>query len=751
MASVRKSTAERGAVIDLKIGGMSCASCAARVERSLNDLDGVTASVNFALETAHVEAPAGTDPATVVNAVEATGYTAHPIALGTPHHHDHDADAGGRLGLRVLVVAALAIPVVAMAMVPAFQFRDWQWVSLVLTTPIVTWGAWPFHRATWTNLRHRAATMDTLISLGIGAAYLWSLGALVFGSAGESGMHDQFSLTTDPSAASSSVYFEVAAATTLFILLGRWFEGRARRKGGEAIRRLAELGAKEVSVLEVGRERRVPVDQLRAGDLFVVRPGEKIATDGIVVEGNSAVDTSLVTGESTPREVGPDDDVTGATINAGGRLVVRATRVGADTTLARMAKLVAEAQSGKAPVQRLADRVAGVFVPVVIVIAALTFVAWIALGHSAGAALAPAVAVLIVACPCALGLATPTALLAGTGRGAQLGVLIRGPEILESTRRVDTIVLDKTGTVTAGRMSLAGFVPARGGDGDVALVRLASLEAASEHPVARAIAAAVPDERRRTVSGFRSTAGAGVEGVVDGVRVVAGRPSFLTARGFTVDATLDGARREAEAAGRTVIAAGWDGAVQALAVVADTVRPSSPAAVAAFARLGLQSVLLTGDNPAAAGAVAAEVGIGTVEADVRPDEKLAAIRRLQDAGRVVAMVGDGVNDAPALAQADLGLAMGAGADASIDAADITLVRSDLAAAADAIDLSRRTLGTIKANLAWAFGYNIVAIPLAAAGYLNPMLAGLAMAGSSLLVVTNSLRLFRYRPRWTRGS
>jgi Cu+-exporting ATPase len=747
MRAVGKPTGERVAVIDLQIGGMTCASCAARVERSLNDLDGVTASVNFALETAHVEAPRGTDPATVVRAVEATGYTAAPVVVGQPHHRGGDADSERRLGVRVLVVAVLAIPVIALGMIPALQFRGWQWLSLALTTPIVTWGAWPFHQATWANLRHRAATMDTLISLGVGAAYLWSLGALLFGSAGDSGMHDRFSFTTDPNAASSSVYFEVAAATTLFILLGRWFEARARRRGGDAIRALAELGAKDVSVLDGNRERRVPIDELRVGDVFVVRPGEKIATDGTVVEGSSAVDASLVTGESTPREVGPGDDVIGATVNAGGRLIVRANRVGADTTLARMAKLVADAQSGKAPVQRLADRVAGVFVPIVIVIAALTFVAWLALGYSAGVALAPAVAVLIVACPCALGLATPTALLAGTGRGAQLGVLIRGPEVLESTRLIDTIVLDKTGTVTSGRMSLAAFVPAAGIAAADALAKLASLEAASEHPIGRAIATAVPDEQRRAVTAFRATAGAGVEGTVDGVVVAAGRPSFLVAGGFTMDDELEAARREAERAGRTVVAVGWDGAVRAVAAVADTVRPSSSSAVAAFERLGLQPVLLTGDHAAAADAIAAEIGVRTVEAEVQPDEKLAAVRRFQQAGRVVAMVGDGVNDAPALAQADLGLAMASGADASIEAADITLVRSDLQAAADAIDLSRRTLRTIKANLAWAFGYNVAAIPLAAAGYLNPMLAGFAMAASSVLVVTNSLRLFRYHPRW----
>jgi Cu+-exporting ATPase len=751
MSAVGGATGERLAVIDLQIGGMTCASCAARVERSLNDLDGVTASVNFALETARVEAPPGTDPATVVRAVEATGYTATPVVVGHPHHHGGDFDSERSLGVRVLIVAVLAIPVIAMGMIPALQFRGWQWLSLALTTPIVTWGAWPFHQATWANLRHRAATMDTLISLGVGAAYLWSLGALLFGSAGDAGMHDRFSLTTDPNAASSSVYFEVAAATTLFILLGRWFEARARRRGGDAIRALAELGAKDVSVMDGSRERRVPIDELRVGDAFVVRPGEKIATDGTVVEGSSAVDASLVTGESTPREVGPGDDVIGATVNAGGRLIVRANRVGADTTLARMAKLVADAQSGKAPVQRLADRVAGVFVPVVIVIAALTFGAWLALGYSAGVALAPAVAVLIVACPCALGLATPTALLAGTGRGAQLGVLIRGPEVLESTRRIDTIVLDKTGTVTSGRMSLVAFVAAAGIDGADALAKLASLEAASEHPIGRAIATAFPDEQRRAVTTFRATAGAGVEGTVDGVVVAAGRPSFLAAQGFTMDDELEKAQREAEGAGRTVVAVGWDGAVWAVAAVADTVRPSSAAAVAAFERLGLQPVLLTGDHAAAADAIAAEIGVSTVEADVRPDEKLAAVRRLQQAGRVVAMVGDGVNDAPALAQADLGLAMGSGADASIEAADITLVRTDLRAAADAIDLSRRTLRTIKANLAWAFGYNVAAIPLAAVGYLNPMLAGFAMAASSVLVVTNSLRLFRYHPRWSRSS
>ncbi len=727
--------------IDFEIGGMTCAACAARIERTLNNVDGVDATVNYALEVAHVEAPSGTDPAALVGVIEAAGYSARlrtPGPRGAP-------DTTTALGWRVAIVAVLAVPVIVMGMVPAWQFTGWQWVSLALTTPIATWGAWPFHRVALANLRHRSTTMDTLVSLGVGIAYLWSLGALLFGDAGAAGMRHDFTLTADRMDATSAIYFEVAAATTLFLLLGRWFEARARRRGGDAIRALADLGAKEASRLGPdGRETLVPVDVLARGDRFVVRPGEKIATDGVVVDGRSAIDASLVTGESVPTEVGPGDQVTGATVNVAGRLVVEATRVGADTTLAQMARLVADAQSGKAPVQRLADRVAAVFVPIVLLLSAATFLAWLALGESAAAALAPAIAVLIVACPCALGLATPLALLAGTGRGAQLGVLIRGPDVLESARAVDTIVVDKTGTVTTGRMGVVEIVAANGLDRHDLLVTMASIESASEHPVAKAIAAAIAPEERRPVEDFRSASGLGVEGTVGGRRVRAGRPSFV-AEGRAGDDGIDEALRRAAAGGRTVVAIGWDGRITGVAVVADTVRPTSAAAVAAFGRLGLTTVLLTGDNAAAAATVAAEVGISTVLADVEPAGKLDAVRRLQADGHVVAMVGDGVNDAAALVGADLGLAMGGGTDASIEAADITLVRDDLGAAVDAVGLSRRTLRTIKVNLAWAFGYNVAALPLAALGLLNPMVAGLAMASSSVLVVANSLRLFRFQP------
>ena len=725
--------------IDLDIEGMTCASCAARIERKLNKLDGVTAEVNYALETARVDAPAGTDAAALIDVVRAAGYDARPL-----EPHDHGDVAG--LRTRLAVVAALAVPVVLIGMVPSLQFRGWQWVSAALATPIALWGALPFHRAALTNLRHRATTMDTLISGGVLVAWLWSMWALLFGDAGLLGMRHDFALTADRHHATSAVYFEVVAATTLFLLLGRFFEARARRRGGDAIRALADLGAREVRRLTAdGREEVVAASSLRVGDQFVVRPGEKIATDGVVIEGSSAIDASLLTGESVPIEVGPGDEVTGATINAGGRLVVRATQVGSATTLARMAKLIADAQSGKAPVQRLADRVSAVFVPLVLVLAVAVFAGWLSTGDGVAAALPPAIAVLIVACPCALGLAVPIALLVGTGRGAQLGVLIRGPEVLESTRRVDTMVLDKTGTVTTGRMALVDFVAAPHVDPDAARRLAASLEAASEHPIARAIAEAVPDHERWPVTAFASTAGLGVTGTVDGSAVVAGRPSFLAERGLALPDELAAAREAAQAAGQTVVAIGWDGEARALAVVADTVRPNSAAAIAQLRALGLTPVLLTGDNAAVAKAVAAEVGIDEVIADVLPAGKVDAVRELQAAGRVVAMVGDGVNDAAALAVADLGLAMGTGADVAREAADLTLMRSDLTAAVDAIRLSRRTLRTIKANLIWAFGYNVAVLPVAAAGLLNPMLAGLAMASSSVFVVANSLRLFRFKP------
>jgi len=744
--------------VDLTIDGMTCASCAARIEKRLNKLDGVTASVNFATERATVDFPATVAPDDLVAAVESAGYSASlpapPRSSGHEHGDDLDDDEGvvprpavgsaADLRQRLIVSTVLGVPVIAMAMIPALQFRYWQWLSLTLASPVIIWGAYPFHLATWRNARHGATTMDTLVSLGTLSAYLWSLWALFFGDAGMPGMTMSFSFTVTRGAGADAVYFEVASGVTIFLLAGRYFEARAKRRSGAAMRALLELGAKDVAVLRGGVEERVPLDSLVIGDRFVVRPGEKVATDGVVEEGTSAIDASMLTGESVPVEVGPGDGIIGATVNAGGRLVVRATRVGADTNLARMARLVADAQSGKAPVQRLADRVAAVFVPFVLVVALATLAGWLLAGQPATAAFTAAVAVLIIACPCALGLATPTALLVGTGRGAQLGILIRGPEVLESTRRIDTVVLDKTGTLTTGRMELVDVIAGEGTDRGEVLLLVGALEDASEHPVARAIADAARDELGTAtlpaVESFASTRGLGVQGVVDGHAVVAGRERFLADWGLHLPPDLVAARERAEAAGSTPILAGWDGRPQAVLVVADTVKDSSADGVARLRDLGLRPVLLTGDNGAVAHTVAAEVGIDEVIADVLPEEKLAVVQRLQGEGRVVAMVGDGVNDAAALAGADLGLAMGTGTDAAIEASDLTLVRADVRAVADAVRLSRRTLATIKGNLFWAFAYNVAAIPLAAAGLLNPMIAGAAMALSSVFVLTNSLRL-----------
>ncbi|MFE9306328.1 heavy metal translocating P-type ATPase [Streptomyces sp. NPDC088353] len=757
-AAPQTPTADRpgAAEVELLIGGMTCASCAARVEKKLNRMDGVTATVNFATEKARVSCPAGVSVADLIATVVKTGYTAEEPpppapepAAGAESRPDaerapRDPEAASVRG-RLIVSALLAAPVVLLAMVPALQFTYWQWLSLTLAAPVVVWGGLPFHRAALTNARHGAATMDTLVSIGTLAAFGWSLWALFLGDAGMPGMRHEFRLTVSRVDAASTIYLEVAAGVVAFILLGRYLEARSKRRAGAALRALLELGAKDVSVLRGGVETRIPVTALAVGDRFVVRPGEKIATDGTVVEGGSAVDASMLTGESVPVDVGPGDTVTGATVNAGGRLVVEATRIGADTQLARMAQLVEDAQSGKAEVQRLADRISAVFVPVVLIIAVGTLLAWLFATGEVTAAFTAAVAVLIIACPCALGLATPTALMVGTGRGAQLGILIKGPEVLESTRRVDTVVLDKTGTVTTGRMTLQEVYAAEGTD-EKQLLRLAgALEHASEHPIARAVAAGA-EERvgpLPPVEHFENVPGRGVRGRVEGHDVAVGRLVELTAE---LPEEVARARREAESEGRTAVVVGWDGSARGVIAVADAVKETSPRAVAQLRALGLRPVLLTGDNRAVAEAVARTVGIDPqdVVAEVLPEEKVEAVRRLRAEGRTVAMVGDGVNDAAALATADLGLAMGTGTDAAIEAGDLTLVRGDLRVAADAIRLSRRTLATIKGNLVWAFGYNVAALPLAAAGLLNPMIAGAAMAFSSVFVVTNSLRLRTFR-------
>ncbi len=722
--------------IELAIGGMTCASCAMRIEKKLNKLDGVVATVNYATEKATVSYPETVTPQDLVSTVEATGYTAAlPAAKAETAEEPSDP-----LRTRLIVAIVLSVPVIVLAMVPALQFPNWQWLSLTLAAPVVVYGGLPFHKAAWANLRHGAATMDTLISLGALAAFGWSLWALFFGTAGVTGMKHPFSLAIERSDGAGNLYLEVAAGVTMFILAGRYFESRSKRRAGAALRALLELGAKEVAVLRNGAETRIPVEQLAVGDLFVIRPGEKVATDGIITEGTSAVDNSMVTGESVPVDVKPGDRVVGATVNVSGRLIVRAERVGADTQLAQMAKLVEQAQSGKAAVQRLADKISAVFVPIVIALAVATLGFWLGTQSGVAAAFTAAVAVLIIACPCALGLATPTALLVGTGRGAQMGILIKGPEVLESTRAVDTIVLDKTGTVTTGQMTLVDVFPASARD--EALRLAGALEAASEHPVARAIALAAASTA--AVTDFSNVEGLGVTGIVDSKKVVVGRPQLFSDQGFTVPPSLTEAQQAAQAKGHTAVLAGWDGEVRAVLSVADAVKPTSKAAVQALKDLGLTPILLTGDNATVARTIAEEVGISEVIAEVLPQDKVEVVKRLQGEGKVVAMAGDGVNDAAALAQADLGLAMGTGTDVAIEASDLTLVRGDLTAAVDAIRLSRRTLSTIKGNLFWAFAYNVAAIPLAATGLLNPMIAGAAMALSSVFVVSNSLRLRRFR-------
>ncbi|MGC0417636.1 heavy metal translocating P-type ATPase [Embleya sp. AB8] len=755
-STTETSTPQDTGQIELSIGGMTCASCAMRIEKRLNRLDGVTATVNYATEKARVTYPGDLGPADLVAQVEAAGYTAElpaparaagaGAAAGEPVPGGADPDGGRIRALRdrLLVSAVLTVPVIAMAMIPALQFTDWQWLSLALAWPVVAYGAWPFHRAAWTNLRHGTSTMDTLVSMGTLAALAWSVYALFWGTAGEPGMTHAFSFAIERGDGAGNIYLEAAAGVTTFILAGRWFEARAKRRSGAALKALLELGARDVAVLRDGREERVPVEQLAVGDLFVVRPGEKIATDGIVEQGTSAVDASMLTGESVPVEVRPGDTVTGATVNAGGRLVVRATRIGADTQLAQMARLVEDAQNGKARVQRLADRVSGIFVPIVITLAAATLGFWWGTGQGIAGAFTAAVAVLIIACPCALGLATPTALMVGTGRGAQLGILIKGPEVLESTHRVDTVVLDKTGTVTTGRMTLVETHLAAGEDIDEVLRLAGALENASEHPIAQAVAKGaaervgdLPDPED-----FANVEGLGVQGVVEGHAVLVGRTRLLAEWALDLPIDLERAMADAEALGRTAVAVAWDGRARAVLVVADAVKPTSAEAIRRFRELGLTPILLTGDNTAVAHTVAAQVGIDPehVYAEVMPKDKVDVVTRLQAEGRIVAMVGDGVNDAAALARADLGLAMGTGTDVAIEAADLTLVRGDLRAAADAIRLARKTLATIKSNLFWAFAYNVAALPLAAAGLLNPMLAGAAMAFSSVFVISNSLRL-----------
>ncbi len=732
--------------VELAITGMTCASCANRIERKLNKLDGVVATVNYATEKAKVTYDPSVTTDQLLSTVAAAGYSA-ALPQTEPPSEPASNDATAALRQRLIICTILTVPVVAMAMIPLLQFDGWQWLSLTLAAPVVVWGALPFHRAAWANARHGATTMDTLISVGVLAAFGWSLYALFFGTAGMIGMTHPFEFTLQRGDGSGNIYFEAAAGVTTLILAGRYVEAKAKRRSGAALRALLEMGAKDVSVVRADVEVRVPIDQLAVGDVFVVRPGEKVATDGVIVEGSSAIDASMVTGESVPAEVGPSDFIVGATVNVGGLLLVRATRVGSDTQLAQMARMVEEAQNGKADVQRLADKISGIFVPIVIGISLATLAFWLAIGAGAGAAFTAAVSVLIIACPCALGLATPTALMVGTGRGAQLGILIKGPEVLESTRLVDTIVLDKTGTVTTGSMVVVDVIASAGENRDEVLRIGGALEAGSDHPIARAIAAAAFDRvgDLPRVDDFASLDGLGVSGRVGGRAVLVGRARVFEDSATAIDVDLRDALASAHAAGRTVVVVGWDGRARGVIALADSVKPSSKLAIDRLKALGLRPLLLTGDHSSVAEAVAAELGIEEVISEVLPADKVAVVARLQGEGRIVAMVGDGVNDAAALAQADLGMSMGTGADVAIEASDLTLVRGDLTVAADAIRLARRTLAIIKGNLFWAFAYNVAAIPLAAAGLLSPMIAGAAMAFSSVFVVGNSLRLRRFQP------
>ncbi|MCY0906212.1 heavy metal translocating P-type ATPase [Arthrobacter sp. H14-L1] len=748
-------------VIELNIEGMTCASCVGRVERKLGKLEGVHAAVNLPLESAEVTVPVGVTDQQIIDTVNATGYKARlkttpraldhsAVGVPEPDSHGHDAATVGgghgqinhggtaaQLRPRLILAAIFSVPIFLISMFPLLQFPNWGWVVGLLALPVVTWSAWPFHRAAAVNARHLASTMDTLVSLGVIAAYLFSAVTLVSDPV----------MTAHPGMGGhADLYFEVAAVVTTFLLLGRYLEANAKAKAGDALKALLSLGAKDATVLRDGVEVRIPADQLVAGDVFVVRPGEKVATDGYVVEGRSAIDASLITGESLPVDVAVDDTVTGATLNTSGRLLVRATRVGSETTLAQMGRLVSQAQSGKAPIARLADRISAVFVPIVLGLAVLTFILWLVFAGDVQDAFTAAVAVLVIACPCALGLATPVGLLTGTGRGAQLGILIKGPQVLEDTRTVDTILLDKTGTVTNGKLAVARTLALGTLDETEVLHLAGSVEAASEHPIAYAIAAAATSGPGiYPVTGFDSAPGGGVRGTVEGHTVVAGRAGWLVENGIQPTDTEQETLRRQQHSGATAIWVAVDGSVEGIISLEDTIKDGSAQAIVRFKSLGLRPILLTGDNAAVAAQVAAAVGIAPedVFADVLPQGKVDAVKRLQGQGATVAMAGDGVNDAAALAQADLGVAMGSGTDVAIEAADLTVMGNDLGQVATAIELSRKTLATIKTNLFWAFFYNAIGIPVAALGLLNPMIAGAAMAASSVLVVANSLRLRRF--------